>query len=279
MEKDLNTYCVNTWCPGCGDFTILTALKQALLEIDTQLSDFVVVSGIGCHAKIVDYINVNTFYSLHGRAVPAAEGIKIANPKLKVIVFCGDGDVYGEGLEHLMFAAKRNIDITLVVHNNRLYSLTTGQVSPTSPKGFVGKSTPYGSVEKPFNPLELTYSAGATFIARSYTKNLNQIKDLIKKGINHQGFAHIDVLQICATFFDNHDYYDKNVYELKNHQYKNKKQAYKKITEWDYNSEAKIGLGLLYQKKDYHYDKQFSKKFNTQKKESKIIQFIKKTSN
>lgn len=260
MKKKLETYAENTWCPGCGDFSILSAVREVLLEMKEPLSNVVMVSGIGCHAKIVDYINVNSFYSLHGRAVPAAEGIKIANPNLKVIVFVGDGDVYGEGLEHLMFAAKRNIDITLIVHDNRLYSLTTGQVSPTSPKGFIGKSTPFGSSDKPFNPLEVSFSAGSTFIARGYSKNPRQLKELIRKAIDHKGFSHIDVLQICATFFDNHDYYDKHVYDLKNHKHSDKKVAYRKITEWDYNSDAKIAMGLLYKTSEYNFDRQFGGK-------------------
>lgn len=255
--KNISTNAINTWCPGCGDFSILSAVKNILQE-DKSLSNTVIVSGIGCHAKIVDYLNVNSFYSLHGRAIPAAEGIKLANPKLKVIVFVGDGDSYGEGLEHLVFAAKRNIDITVIVHNNRIYGLTTGQVSPTSPKGFLGKSTPHGSVERPFNPLELMYASGATFIARGYSGKPVQLKDIISKAIKHKGFSHIDVLQVCKTFFDKHDYYDNLVYELKNHDQKDSKKAFSKITEWDYNSEAKIATGILFEKKDNSFDDYFS---------------------
>lgn len=277
MKKNLETYAENTWCSGCGDFTILSAMKEVISELKNPKSDVVIVSGVGCHAKIVDYINVNSFYSLHGRAVPAAEGIKIANPKLKVIVFAGDGDVYGEGLEHLMFAAKRNIDITLIVHDNRIYSLTTGQVSPTSPKGFVGKSTPKGSVDKPFNPLEISYSAGSTFLARGYTKDLKQLKGLFKKAINHKGFSHVDVLQVCATFFDKHDYYDKHIYNLGNHDPRDKKRAYRKITEWDYNSDAKIALGIFYKSNEYNFDKQFDKKINKTNRIKTISKAIKDT--
>src|SRR3989338_5679823 len=145
---DLGTQAENTWCPGCGNFAILSAIKAVLKSIQeegTPLEDVVLVSGIGCHAKIVDYINVNSFYSIHGRANPAAEGIKLANPRLKVICLAGDGDAYGEGIEHLIFAAKRNIDITMIIHNNRVYGLTTGQYTPTSPFGFKGRSTPQGT--------------------------------------------------------------------------------------------------------------------------------------
>jgi len=174
---ELGTYAQNTWCPGCGNFSIMNSIKAVLnmlKEEGTPLENVVIVSGIGCHAKIVDYINVNSFYSLHGRAVAAAEGIKLADPNLKVIVFSGDGDSYGEGMEHLIFAAKRNIDITVFIHNNRVYGLTTGQCTPTSPQGFAGKSTPRGSSEMPINPMELMLSSGATFIARGIAVQISQ---------------------------------------------------------------------------------------------------------
>ncbi|NTU69654.1 2-oxoacid:ferredoxin oxidoreductase subunit beta [bacterium] len=275
--KDISTNAVNTWCPGCGDFSILAAVKSILQE-DKSLSDTVIVSGIGCHAKIVDYLNVNSFYSLHGRAIPAAEGIKLANPKLKVIVFVGDGDSYGEGLEHLVFAAKRNIDITVIVHNNRIYGLTTGQVSPTSPKGFMGKSTPHGSLERPFNPLELTYASGATFIARGYSGKPAELKEIMKKAIKHKGFSHVDVLQVCKTFFDQHDYYDKLVYNLVDHDSKDSKKAFKKIIEWDYNTQAKIPLGVLYEKSDFNFDEAFKSYRVSQAKTDKAIKNIVKNS-
>ncbi len=167
--QDLKTYAKNTWCPGCGDFAILNAIKAVLRDLSEEgvpVEDVVLVSGIGCHAKIVDYININSFYSIHGRVVPVAEGIKLAKPNLKVIGFAGDGDTYGEGLEHLIFAAKRNIDITMIIYNNRVYGLTTGQFTPTSPLGFKGRSTPKGNLELPINPLEIMLSSGATFIGR-----------------------------------------------------------------------------------------------------------------
>lgn len=137
--KDLGTNAVNTWCPGCGNFAILNAIKAALNSLNEEglpIENVVMVSGIGCHAKIVDYMNVNSFYSIHGRVLPPLEAIKLAKPSLKVIGHAGDGDAYGEGLEHLIFAAKRNIDVTVIVHNNRVYGLTTGQYTPTSPLGF-----------------------------------------------------------------------------------------------------------------------------------------------
>lgn len=137
----LNTYSQNTWCPGCANFGILTAFKEVIASLTKKKiakENIVILSGIGCHAKIVDYLNLNSFYSLHGRPIATAQGIKLGNPNLKVIVFAGDGDTYDEGISHLIHAAKRNIDITVLIHNNRIFALTTGQFTPTSPKGFKG---------------------------------------------------------------------------------------------------------------------------------------------
>jgi 2-oxoglutarate ferredoxin oxidoreductase subunit beta len=250
-QRELATNVKNTWCPGCGNFAILTSIKtvlKLLAEEGTPLEKIVLVSGIGCHAKIVDYVNVNSFYSIHGRVVPVAEAIKISNPDLKVIGFAGDGDAYGEGLEHLVFAAKRNIDITMIIHNNRVYGLTTGQYTPTSPQGFKGRSTPRGALEVPLNPLELMLASGATFLARVYSGNLELLKRVFREAIFHKGFALVDVLQVCATFFNMYDYYNKKVYELKEHDPTDYGQVSAKIKEWDYNSDAPIALGVLYRK-------------------------------
>jgi 2-oxoglutarate ferredoxin oxidoreductase subunit beta len=194
---NLGTYAPNTWCPGCGNFAIMNAIKSVIAELNsdgTALEDIVLVSGIGCHAKIVDYININSFYSIHGRVTPAAEGIKLANPRLKVIGFAGDGDAYGEGIEHLIFGAKRNIDITMIVHNNRVYGLTTGQYTPTSPLGFHSRSTPRGTAEEPLNPLEVMLASGATYIARGTSHGIELLKKLFKEAILHKGFSLVDVL-------------------------------------------------------------------------------------
>jgi 2-oxoglutarate/2-oxoacid ferredoxin oxidoreductase subunit beta len=251
VQRELATNAKNTWCPGCGNFAILTSIKtvlKLLVDEGTPLEKIVLVSGIGCHAKIVDYLNVNSFYSIHGRVVPVAEAIKISNPDLKVIGFAGDGDAYGEGLEHLVFAAKRNIDITMMIHNNRVYGLTTGQYTPTSPQGFKGRSTPRGALEVPLNPLELMLASGATFLARGYSGNLELLKRVFREAILHKGFALVDVLQVCATFFNMYDYYNKKVYELKEHDPTDYGQVSAKIREWDYNSDAPIALGVLYRR-------------------------------
>jgi len=258
--RDLETHARNDWCPGCGNFAILNTVKQVLKELNdegTPLDDIVLVGGIGQHAKMLDYLNVNSFYSLHGRAVPAAEGIKLANPKLKVIIFSGDGDAYGEGLEHLVFAAKRNIDLTMIVHDNRVYALTTGQSTPTSPLGYKSRSTPKGTLDRPLNPLGLMLSAGATYLARGYTGNPVLLKGLIKEAIAHRGFSLIDVLQVCVTFDNLYDYYNQRVYELQGHDPQDRAAALAKLREWDYNSDARIALGAFYRQTLPTYDDLF----------------------
>jgi 2-oxoglutarate ferredoxin oxidoreductase subunit beta len=247
--RQLITDAQNTWCPGCGNFSIQHTLKNVLSEMENEgksLDDVVLVSGIGCHAKIADYLNINTFYSIHGRTIPVATGIKLGNPRLTVICCTGDGDSYAEGLDHLIFAAKRNIDITVIIHNNRVYGLTTGQYTPTSPLGFKGKSTPSGTTEYPVNPIELMLASGATYVARGYSKKMDLLKKLVMEGISHKGFSFIDVLQICATFFPVADYYTPRVYELSDHDRTNFESACSKAREWDYNSDAPIALGTFF---------------------------------
>ncbi|HVP97097.1 thiamine pyrophosphate-dependent enzyme [Methanoregula sp.] len=251
MTRNLITPAQNTWCPGCGNFSIQHTLKDILAVREKEgssLDNVVLVSGIGCHAKIADYLNINTVYTLHGRTIPVATGLKLANPDLTVICCAGDGDAYAEGLDHLIFAAKRNIDITMIVHNNRVYGLTTGQYTPTSPLGFKGKSTPAGTAEYPFNPLELMLASGATYIARGYTKKIPQLAQLIRQGIAHHGFAFIDILQICASFFNMTEYYQSRVYDLSGHDTGDFGMACAKAREWDYNRDAPIALGVFYEK-------------------------------
>ena len=247
----LGTYAENTWCKGCGNFGILSAVNEALKGLIAEgmpAEKIVLVSGIGCHAKIVDYVNVNSFYSIHGRVPPAATGIRLANPGLTVIGFAGDGDAYGEGLDHIVMSAKRNVDITMVIHNNRVYGLTTGQVTPTSPLGFPGRSTPRGSYEEPLNPLELMLSAGATFVARGYSLKVKELADLITQAARHKGFAFIDVLQPCFTFFNTYQYYNSRVYDLADHDASNLDRAHERAKEWNYGSgeSERIALGLFY---------------------------------
>jgi 2-oxoglutarate ferredoxin oxidoreductase subunit beta len=249
--RQIITDTLNTWCPGCGNFSIQHTLKNILADIEKEgqsLDKVVLVSGIGCHAKMADYLNINSFYSIHGRTLPVATGIRLANPELTVICCSGDGDSYAEGLDHLIFAAKRNIDLTVIIHNNRVYGLTTGQYTPTSPRGFKGKSTPLGTREDPLNPVELMLASGATYVARGYSKKMDQLRTLIREGIAHKGFAFIDVLQICATFFPATDYYSPRVYDLAGHDRTSFEAACAKAREWNYSSDAPIALGTFYQK-------------------------------
>lgn len=258
--SNLNTTAVNTWCPGCGNFAILNALKSVLGSLSDEglpVENVVLVSGIGCHAKIVDYVNVNSVYSLHGRVFPTATGIKIAKRELKVIGHAGDGDAYGEGIEHLVFAAKRNVDLTAIIHNNRVYGLTTGQYTPTSPLGYKGRSTPFGTKEMPINPLELMLSSGATFLARGTSHGLELLKRMIKEAILHKGFSLIDILQVCVTYDNLYEYYDKRVYELKDHNAGDFNAAEQKIREWDYNRDARIALGVFYKKDAPTFEESF----------------------
>ena len=280
--RQLITDAQNTWCPGCGNFSIQHTLKNVLSEMENEgksLDDVVLVSGIGCHAKIADYLNINTFYSIHGRTIPVATGIKLGNPNLTVICCTGDGDSYAEGLDHLIFAAKRNIDITVIVHNNRVYGLTTGQYTPTSPLGFKGKSTPSGTAEYPVNPIELMLASGATYVARGYSKKMDLLKKLVMEGISHKGFSFIDVLQICATFFPAADYYNPRVYELSDHDRTNFESACSKAREWDYNSDARIALGTFFTRSLPTFDEKTGRHEGrvTDKKQSLRDVFLQKT--
>lgn len=241
----------NTWCRWCGNFGIMSAFASAIENLigsnKATLESFVMVTGIGCHNKIADYFNLNSLIGLHGRAISVSEGIKLANKNLNVIAFVGDGDTYAEGIEHLIFAAKRNINITVIVHNNRDYALTTGQYTPTSPEGYRGKTTPFGNKEKPLNPLAIMFEAGATFIARAYSAYTDHLRDLMIEAILHKGFSIIDVLQPCVSFYNTYNFYNERVYKLLDHDPFSKERAYEKIKEWDYNSEnTKIPVGILY---------------------------------
>jgi 2-oxoglutarate ferredoxin oxidoreductase subunit beta len=235
MGDDLTTYAECTWCPGCGNFGLFEAAKKAIRKLEddgTPREKIVMVAGIGCGPKIFDYLAISGVYALHGREVSTGQGIKIANPELKVMVFGGDGGIMGEGLEHLMFAAKRNIDITVVIHDNGVYGLTTGQFTPLSTKGFRGRSTPRGSIEVPFNPLTLTMEAGASYIARGFTVKMDHLSDMIKGGVDHRGFSFVDALQPCHTFNNTYKTYSQ-ITEVMDEIPPDRNEAYKKATKTD----------------------------------------------
>jgi 2-oxoglutarate ferredoxin oxidoreductase subunit beta len=215
MDLNLSTKSPITWCPGCPDSAILVAFRQAVADIvnsGTKLENIVAMSGIGCHGKITDYLNINTYTSLHGRLISTMTGTKVANPALTVVGFSGDGDSYSEGLDHLVQAARRNTDIHLFIHDNEVFALTTGQATSTTPKGFKGKSTPSGSIEEPFNPLLVMLAANATFVARSYAPDIAKTKEIMKAAIAHKGFSFVDIIQPCITFNDTRDFFGKRMY-------------------------------------------------------------------
>jgi 2-oxoglutarate ferredoxin oxidoreductase subunit beta len=201
--KDFKGKADPDWCPGCGDFGVLSALKQALAELGLSPHEVMVISGIGCSSNLPGYINAYGMHTLHGRALAVATGAQLANHTLKVIATGGDGDGYGIGGNHFVHSMRRNVDLTYIVMDNQIYGLTTGQISPTSLKGMKTKSTPFGSVENPINPIPLAIAAGATYVARGYTGQIKHLVDLIKGGIQHKGFALIDAFSPCVTY--NHD--------------------------------------------------------------------------
>lgn len=191
------------WCPGCGDFGVLSALKQAIAELGLYPHEVMVISGIGCSSNLPGYINTYGMHTLHGRALAVATGAQLANHTLKTIVTGGDGDGYGIGGNHFLHSMRRNVDLTYIVMDNQIYGLTTGQVSPTSVKGMKTKSTPQGSVENSINPIPLAIAGGATYVARGYTGQVKHLVELIVGGIEHEGFALIDAFSPCVTY--NHD--------------------------------------------------------------------------
>ncbi len=260
---DLQTQATNTWCPGCGNFAILAAYKQTILNLikdGYQPENLVSVAGIGCGSKIIDYLNINTFSALHGRAVAAAQGIKLGNPELTVIASAGDGGTYNEGISHLIHAAKRNADITVLIHDNHTFALTTGQYTATSPEGFVGASSPLGSVEVPFNPLALMLNSGATFIARSYSFKTKHLQQTIEAAIRHKGFSFVEILQPCITFYDTTQVYNQRTYELDLEQKLSREEAEEKIGEWNYSGEndenVKIPLGIFYREEKPSFEEE-----------------------
>lgn len=240
------------WCPGCGDFAILAALKQVLAELNIKPHEIVMASGIGQAAKTPHYINVNGFNGLHGRAVPPAVGIKLANKDLKVIINSGDGDSYGEGGNHLLHNIRRNIDITHFVHDNQIYGLTKGQGSPTTDKGQKTSMQFEGTTIDAFRPLAFAITAGATFVARSFSGDKEHLVSIMKQAILHKGYSLVDILQPCVTF--NHvntfKWYKENTYKL-NEGYNptDKAEAIKMAMEWDIG----IPLGVIYKEEREEY--------------------------
>lgn len=237
-----------TWCPGCGDWAIGACIKKALKELHFDPSSVFAVFGVGCSGNMNDFLNVYALHSLHGRAIPNAIGIKLANHTKPVLVIAGDGDCYGEGGNHFMHACRGNHDLTVITHDNGVYGLTTGQSAPTAQTGFKSKSTPEGIIEVPINPLTLAVSQGATFVAQGFASNVPQLINLVKKGIKHKGFSLVNILQPCVTFnrVNTYEYYrDKTYFLPPDYDPTDQQKAMLTAMEPTYNE--KFPLGVIYQ--------------------------------
>ena len=243
----LNDYRGQTpaWCPGCGNFPILKAFKDAMVQLGLEPHQVIVVSGIGQAAKLPHYTKCNTFNGLHGRALPVATGIRIANSRMPVIVTTGDGDCYGEGGNHLMAAIRRNVNIKVFVHDNQIYGLTKGQPSPTTAEGTISKNSPFGVLSEQFNPMTLAVALDCSFAARAFSGNPAHLTSLMKEALDHKGFALIDILQPCVTFnrVNTYEWYRKRVYHLEpGYDPGDRGGAFQRSLEWG----DRIPIGVIY---------------------------------
>lgn len=254
--KDYASPVKPTWCPGCGDFGILNALKRGLVQAGLAPHEVLVVSGIGCGSKLPDYAKVNGFMTLHGRPVPIATGAKLANHSLSVVTVHGDGDSLGLGMGHFIHTARRNLDIVDVIQNNQIYGLTKGQYSPTSDPGFITSTSLDGSIEMAANPLALALAAGGTFIARGFAGDIKGLSALITQAVEHKGYSLMEILQPCVTFNkkNTYDWYRDRVYNLSETDYDpgDRMAAFEKALEWG----DRIPVGVIYQTRLPTYDEQ-----------------------
>jgi 2-oxoglutarate ferredoxin oxidoreductase subunit beta len=246
-----------TWCPGCGDYGIIAAVKQALAQLQIPPHQAFFVSGIGCGSKLPDYLKVNGYLGLHGRTLPIAQGVKIANHDLKVIITVGDGDSFGIGAGHFLHALRRNPDVTMIVQDNKVYALTKGQYSPLSTQGWISSTTPDGSIEIELNPVLLAITGGATFVARTFSGDPKHMAQIFARAITHKGFAFVDVLQICVIY--NHvnttEWYRARLYKLDDDATYNPRDyeaAVKKAREWG----DRIPIGVFYVDERPTYEEQ-----------------------
>ncbi len=257
--KDYDSDVENKWCPGCGNFGILAAMKDALSAQGIPPEKILIISGIGQAAKTPHYLKCNLFHALHGRALPLATGAKIANHELTILVNSGDGDCYGEGGNHFMHAIRRNIDLTVLVHNNKVYGLTKGQASPTSDEGMITKIQSEGVLSETFNPLSVALALGAGFVARSFSGKTEHLSKIIQEGIKHKGFSLIDILQPCVSFnnVNTFDWYRKRVYDLSEEGYR--PDDFSKAMELSRMWGDKIPIGIIYQKEKPSYTDKIKK--------------------
>jgi 2-oxoglutarate/2-oxoacid ferredoxin oxidoreductase subunit beta len=243
-----------TWCPGCGDFSVVAAVEMAVKKLKIPSQNVVIVSGIGCSSNLPHFLSSYGFHGIHGRALPVAEGIRWANHSLTVIATGGDGDGFGIGAGHFVHAMRRNVDLTYVTMDNQIYGLTTGQASPTSMMGHKTKSTPTGVIENPIDPIALALASGATFIARGFSGEVKHMADLIQAGISHKGFAFVDALSPCVTYnkINTFDWFRQRIYKLESsgHDPTNITHAWERALEWG----DKIPIGLFYRAEKPSYE-------------------------
>ncbi|MBZ0156046.1 MAG: 2-oxoacid:ferredoxin oxidoreductase subunit beta [Alphaproteobacteria bacterium] len=233
------------WCPGCGNFPILKIFKDAMVELGLEPHQFTIVSGIGQAGKFPHYLRCNTFNGLHGRTLPVATGIRLANHEMIVMAVAGDGDCYGEGGNHLMHAVRRNVNVKLFVHDNQIYGLTKGQASPTSMEGMITKNQPYGVLSEQLNPAALAIALDCSFVARSFAGDGEHLKSMVKAAVQHKGFSLVDIYQPCVTFnkVNTFQWYKERVYRLEpEYNPEDREEAFKRALEWG----DRIPLGILY---------------------------------
>ena len=248
--KDFRNSVKPNWCPGCGDFSVQAAIQRASANVGLEPDQLAIVSGIGCSGRISGYVNSYGFHGIHGRSLPIAQGVKMANKDLTVIASGGDGDGFAIGLGHTIHAIRRNIDITYIVMDNQIYGLTKGQTSPRSELGFKTKSTPEGSIESSLSVMEMALTAGATFVAQSFSTDLKDLTALIEAGINHKGFSLINVFSPCVTYnkVNTYDWFKENLTKLsttEGYDSNNRNQAMQTLME--HNG---LVTGLIYQNKE-----------------------------
>lgn len=248
-KEKLSTSNGITWCPGCPNFLILESVKRALarfIKDGIKQEQIALVAGIGCHGKIYDYLNVGGVSTLHGRVLPTALGMKLGNPNLTVLGFAGDGDTYCEGAAHFIHAGRYNADLTLFVHDNQSFSLTTGQATATSQQGYKTKAEPLGEFNLPLNPIKLALASGVSFVARANARDVAHTVEIMKKAIKHKGFSFVEIIQDCLVFNLDMNNKDSLMYKAENGP--DIKKAFVLADEWNYNKkEGKIPIGIFYQ--------------------------------
>jgi 2-oxoglutarate ferredoxin oxidoreductase subunit beta len=277
QAEDYNTIVQPTWCPGCGNYGVWNSLKQALVGLNLAPYQVVLTYDIGCSGNMADKVNSYGFKSLHGRTIPVALGVKLANPNLEVISIGGDGGIMEEGINHLMWGARSNYDITVIMHNNQRFGLTTGQPTTTTDKNQPGKTAPWGVVEDKILAAHVALISKATFVARGFAGDPEQLTKLMKDAVKHKGFAFLEILQPCVTFnkYNTFEWFRKRIYKLeekKNYDPSNWERAFETASDW----EEKIATGIIYKaKKSVPYSQRLP---HRKDRKSTLVQEVKKYS-